>query len=77
MASLSMGRAVRGALAEAGLTHAEAAARIGISLASLSRRINGDLPFTWPELVSISDATSVPVSSLIANAERIASEKAA
>lgn len=68
----AMGRAVRAALAEAQMTHAEAALMVGVSLATFSRRIAGDPPFTWPELVAVSHASGVPVAALVAAAERIA-----
>lgn len=70
--AMAMGQVVRGALAQAGLTQAEAAPRLGFSLITLSRRINGSLPFTWPELVRVSRITEVPVTELALAAERIA-----
>lgn len=73
--SMAMGQAVRGAIAQAGLTQAEAAPQLKLSLMSLSRRINGALPFTWPELVRVSRVTGVPVSELIATAQRIANRE--
>jgi transcriptional regulator with XRE-family HTH domain len=66
-----MGAAVRGAFAQANITQAEAAGPVGISLQSLSRRVNGLLPFTWTELVRIAELTGVSVSDLVASAERI------
>lgn len=70
--AVAIGAAVRGAIAQAGLTQAEAAAKIGLSLNTFSRRINGALPFTWPELVRVADAAGVKVSDLATTAERIA-----
>lgn len=70
-----MGQAVRGAIATAGLTQAEAAERIDMALNTLSRRINGALPFTWPELVRIARTTDVACSDLVAAAERIVSRQ--
>lgn len=71
-AAAAMGKAVRGAIATAGLSQAQAAEASGIPSRSFSRRINGLLPFTWPEIVRIADATGVACSDLIASAERIA-----
>lgn len=70
--AVAIGQAVRGAIAQAGLTQADVAERTGIALNTLSRRINGLLPFTWPELVRIADVTDVSVSDLAAAAVRIA-----
>jgi transcriptional regulator with XRE-family HTH domain len=64
---------VRGAIAQADLTQAEAAAKIGVALNTFSRRINGALPFTWPELVRVADVAGVTVGDLASAAERIAS----
>lgn len=70
--SVAMGQAVRGAIAQAGLTQAEAAERAAMALNTFSRRVNGLLPFTWPELVRIAAITDVTCSDLVANAVRIA-----
>lgn len=69
--SVAMGQAVRGAIAEAELTQAETATRADMALNTFSRRINGVLPFTWPELVRIADATNRGVSDLVSAAQRI------
>lgn len=69
--SVAMGQVVRGALAQAGLTQTAAAPLLDLSLITLSRRINGALPFTWPELVRVADITDLTVSELVAGAERI------
>jgi len=55
-------------MAATGVTQAIMADRIGISLVSLSRRINGAIPFTWPELVRIAGVLSVSVASLVEDA---------
>lgn len=71
--SVAMGRAVRGAIAQAGLTQADVAERIpGLSLPTLSRRINGALPFTWPELVAICALADTPVADVVGAAVRMA-----
>ncbi|MGH3631497.1 MAG: helix-turn-helix domain-containing protein [Sciscionella sp.] len=75
--AIAVGRAVRAALAGAGLTQAEAAIAAGISLQTLSRRINGQMPFTWPELVRIANVTEVGVTELAASAVRIAEKESA
>lgn len=66
-----MGQAVQGAIAQAGLTQALTAEATGMALNTLSRRINGHLPFTWPELVGIAKVTDLSISDLVASAERI------
>lgn len=70
--AVAIGRAVRGAVATAGLTLAEAAEQTGIALSTLSRRVNGTLPFTFPELVKVAMVCGVKVSDLALAAERIA-----
>lgn len=66
-----MGQAAIGAIALAGLTQAQAADKIGVALNTFSRRVNGHLPFSWPEIVRLAEATDMTVSELVANAERI------
>lgn len=67
-----MGQAVRGAIAQADLTLAETADKTDMALNTLSRRVNGNSPFTWPEIVRIAEVTDVTCSALVANAVRIA-----
>lgn len=71
----SVGLAVRGAIAQAGLTQEEAAPRVGIPLSTLSRRINGLIPFTFPELVRVAAVTGVTLAELVSSAERIAASR--
>lgn len=71
--AVAIGRAVRAALTEAGFTLAEAAPRLGLSLQTLSRRVNGTLPFTWPELMRASGITGVTPSELAEAADRVLS----
>lgn len=71
--AVAIGSAVRGALAAAGFTQAEAAEGVGVALNTFSRRINGLLPFTWPEIVRVAALTGTTPSELAAQAERIAS----
>lgn len=70
--AVAIGRAVRGAIATAGLTLVEVAAQTDITLTTLSRRVNGSLPFTFPELTQIAKVCGVRVSDLALSAERIA-----
>lgn len=69
--SVAMGQAVRGAIAQAGLTQALTAEAADMALNTLSRRINGSIPFTWPELARLAEVTGLNTSDLIASAERI------
>lgn len=73
--AVAIGDAVRGAIAQAGLTQEEAAANAGLSTNTLSRRINGSLPFTWPEIVRLARITDTTPSELATRAERIATKK--
>lgn len=75
--AVAIGIAVRAAIVEAGLTQAQFAEKSGMALNTLSRRINGVLPFTWPEIAKVSDITGVAISELVASAERIANRDAA
>lgn len=70
--SVAIGRAVRAALVGAGYTQEQAAPELGMSLQTLSRRINGNLPFTWPELVRVAVLTDTTLTQLAEHAERIA-----
>lgn len=74
--AVAIGRAVRGAIATAGLSLAETADLAGITLSTLSRRVNGTLPFTFPELAKIATVCDVKVSDLALAAERIAARAA-
>lgn len=75
--AVAIGRAVRGAIATAGLSLAEASERTGLTLSTLSRRINGTSPFTFPELVAVASVCDVRVSELALAAERIIDRDAA
>ena len=75
--AVAVGRAVRRAIEDAGLTQADAGDSIGLSKRSMSRRITGHLPFTWPELVRVSDVVDVDLSDLLEDAERTAARVAA
>lgn len=73
--AVAIGRAVRGALATAGLSVADAADRTGITLSTLSRRVNGTLPFTFPELSRVAVICGIKVSDLALAAERVAAPR--
>lgn len=73
--SVAIGAAIRGAIAQAGLTQAEAAQRSGIALNTLSRRINGLLPFSWPEVVALAKVTNTTAPELAATAARLAAQQ--
>lgn len=75
--AVAIGAAVRGAIAQAGLSQAEASERTGIALNTLSRRVNGLLPFTWPEIVRIANVTGTTASELASIAERLATQRSA
>lgn len=74
--AVAIGRAVRGALATAGVTIGDASEQTGIALSTLSRRINGSIPFTFPELVKVAALCNIRVSDLAAAAERSAGRAA-
>lgn len=75
--SVAIGRAARAALAGAGYTQEQAAPELGMSLQTLSRRINGNLPFTWPELARLAVLTGTTLTQLAEHAERISQASAA
>lgn len=70
-AAVAIGQAVKGAIVQANLNQDLLASAVGLSINSMSRRLNGHLPFTYPELRAVAAVTGVPVSELIATAERI------
>jgi transcriptional regulator with XRE-family HTH domain len=74
--AVAIARAVAGAIATAGMTYAETAERADIALNTFSRRMNGAIPFTWPELVRVARATGVRVTDLAESAERLADRRA-
>lgn len=70
--AVAIGKAVRGAIAQAGLEHGETATRLGMGRNSLSRRVNGSIPFTWPEVVRIAELTGTTATELATTADRLA-----
>lgn len=75
--AVAIGRAGRAAITEAGLSLAEYADKAETSLSSLSRRVNGSIPFTYPELVTLSSITGVSLAELMRAAERVTERGAA
>ncbi|MFC8600149.1 MULTISPECIES: helix-turn-helix domain-containing protein [unclassified Isoptericola] len=72
--ALAIGHAVKAAISHAGLSQVEIADDAGIALTSLSRRLNGHIPFTFPELVRVCRVLDLNVGDLAERAERIAAE---
>lgn len=62
-------------MATADLTQADTAELAGIALNTFHRRINGLIPFTWPEIVAVAQVTRVDVMALVADAQRIANRE--
>lgn len=60
--SRGLARTVSAALGGAGIAQRDAAARTGIPLSTLSRRLTGNSPFTVTELDLIADLLGVKVS---------------
>lgn len=75
--SVAIGRAVKGAITTAGLTLLDVSERTGITTPTLSRRVNGSLPFTFPELCQIAELCGIRASDLAVAAERVISKDAA
>lgn len=75
--AVAIGRAVKAALAAAGWSQADLAERAGMAKNTISRRVNGLLPFTFPELRRVAAALDIPLSALIASAEEIAARASA
>jgi len=74
---VAIGRAVKAATAHAGRTQAELSTEADIGLNSLSRRLNGHVPFTFPELVRVCHVLGIPLADLTERAERIAASLSA
>lgn len=75
--AVAIGAAVRGASVEAGISLTQLAESAGFSWQSLSRRVNGHLAFTYPELVRVAGVTDTTLVDLIARADSIAKRRAA
>lgn len=74
--STAMGHAVRVAIVSAGTTQTAIAEKVGLSVRSLTRRINGEQDFTWPQLIRIAAAIDLDLLDLIADAQRFAARRA-
>lgn len=74
--AVAIGRAVRGALTVAGVSIADASDKTGIPLSTFSRRVNGTVPFTFPEMVKVAALCGIRVSDLALAAERAAGRAA-
>lgn len=73
----AVGRAVRGLMAESGMTQTRLAEETGRSRTSLVKKLRGDIALTMDDLHAIAAALDVPWSEIVANAERIQATKAA
>lgn len=73
--AVAIGTAARGAITEAGYSIASFAKASGIPINTLSRRINGHTPLDYAEMIQVSTITGLPLSELVARAERIAAAK--
>lgn len=65
----ALGKSVRRAIGGAGMTQAVVSDLINMPLNSLSRRINGHIGFTLPELAKIAAVTGTTASDLVLMAE--------
>lgn len=63
-------RAVSAALRDANISQRDAAARAGIPLTTLARRLTGRSPFLTTELAALADLMGTTVSALVAAGER-------
>lgn len=64
--AVAAGRAVRAALTQCGMTQEQLSEKTGISLSTLSRRINGSHAFSLPELFAVAEVTGADVVDLVA-----------
>ena len=62
----AIGRAAADALRAADIPQREAAARTGIAMTTLTRRLSGHSPFRIDELAAIADLCGVSVADLVA-----------
>lgn len=68
---IALGYAVRYAIKAADLTLAQVSQQTGIMPTTLSRRMNGSMPFKLSELVKIARVCGVKVSDLVFQAEQL------
>lgn len=69
LADLAIAARVRGKLAEHGVLQAQAAAKLGITQPTFSRRLQGRPPFTLGELVKLAELLGLPLEQLVATPE--------
>lgn len=74
--AVAVGQAVRVAAARRGVKLIPLGARAGLTQRTMARRVNGHVPFTWPELVRIAEALDTDVADLLAEAEMEAARAA-
>ncbi len=67
--SQGIAAAVSAALRDAGISQRDAAARTGIPLATLGRRLTGRSPFIVTELALLGELTGLTVTDLISRGE--------
>lgn len=68
--AVATGRSVKGVAAVRAVDLGDLAERIGIARNSMSRRINGHIPFTWPEMFLVAEALGMEPSEILDAAQR-------
>ena len=74
---IAVGRAVRGLMAEQGITQTAVAEAAGMTRSSLVKKLRGDIAISVDDLDRLAIALGVQVSAILQNAERIRSEAGA
>lgn len=74
---IAVGRAIRGLMAEQGMTQTQLASEAGITRSSLVKKLRGEVAISVDDLDRIAWALGVQVSTILRNAERIRAEAAA
>lgn len=69
-ASRGLARVISKALRDAGISQRDAAAKTGIPLTTLSRRLTGASPLLVTELHALASLVGVPVSRLVERSEK-------
>lgn len=73
----ALGRAVHSVIREAGLNITSTGRAAGIPRRTMTRSVNGERCFSIEELYKVAPVVDVPVSEILARAERIAEKTAA
>lgn len=68
---MNLAYAIRGLMAERGITQPELAEQIGMSPATLSTRLNGHTEFTMKEIGAIARAFGVTIHEVVEREERL------